>query len=108
MGMNGQSQSVQSVQPQRKGDGEKKKDGKEKESEEDATKNPWFNEEIANIVKLHRKTIRKFHRSKTKKAELKAVCKELEKKKRKLIKAAKQRHAMAMAMENSNPERKET
>jgi len=65
--------------------------GGERKEEED-NKNPWFNEEIAVIVKQHRKTIRKYHRSKTKKVELKQQCKELEKKKRKLIKAAKQRH----------------
>merc|ERR1712154_275311 len=41
------------------------------ENQQDSTKNPWFNDEIAEIVKLHRKTIRKFHRSKTKKKELK-------------------------------------
>jgi len=70
-------------------------DGDEKAEE---TKNPWFNEEIGAIVKLHRKTIRKYHRSKTKKTELKVLCKELEKKKRKLIKAAKQRHSQRMAL----------
>merc|ERR1712032_1266518 len=65
----------------------------EKKDKEEDNKNPWFNDEIAAIVKLHRKTIRKYHRSKTKKVELKQMCKELEKKKRKLIKAAKQQHA---------------
>merc|ERR1719167_135390 len=63
------------------------------EEKEEDNKNPWFNEEIAAIVKLHRKTIRKYHRSKTKKVELKQQCKELEKRKRKLIKAAKQRYS---------------
>jgi len=63
------------------------------EDKDDDNKNPWFNEEIAAIVKLHRKTIRKYHRSKTKKVELKQQCKELEKRKRKLIKAAKQRYS---------------
>ena len=75
------------------------------DEKEDDGKNPWFNEEIAAIVKLHRKTIRKYHRSKTKKVELKQMCKELEKRKRKLIKAAKQRHsqqATAMAGNGGN------
>merc|ERR1719195_1146944 len=71
-------------------DRERDQSGEEKE---DDNKNPWFNEQMAAIVKLHRKTIRKYHRSKTKKVELKQICKELEKKKRKLIKAAKQQHA---------------
>ena len=53
--------------------------------------NPWFNEDIASIVKLCRKYRRKHHKSKTKKNELKQICKELEKKKRKLIRAAKQK-----------------
>jgi len=70
----------------------------EHHDEHDVTKNPWFNDEIAAIVKLHRKTIRKFHRSKTKKTELKQLCKTLEKKKRKLIKAAKQKYGEQMAM----------
>jgi len=75
------------------GDHDEEEDEDEEDDGNDSTKNPWFNEEIAAIVKLHRKTIRKFHRSKTKKQELKKLCKELEKKKRKLIKAAKQRYA---------------
>ncbi len=54
--------------------------------------NPWFNEEIASIVKLHRKTARKYHRSKTKPKELKQLCKKLEKKKRKLIRDAKEKY----------------
>merc|ERR1712048_934747 len=53
--------------------------------------NPWFNEDIASVVKLCRKYRRKHHKSKTKKQELKKICKELEKKKRKLIRAAKQK-----------------
>merc|ERR1712013_125131 len=53
--------------------------------------NPWFNEDIASIVRLCRKYRRKHHKSKTKKTELKQICKELEKKKRKLIRAAKQK-----------------
>ena len=46
---------------------ERDEDGKEGDVL-DATKTPWFNEEIASIVKLHHKTISKYHRSKTKKA----------------------------------------
>merc|ERR1719464_2254489 len=53
--------------------------------------NPWFNEDIASVVKLCRKYRRKHHKSKTKKQELKKICKELEKKKRKLIRSAKQK-----------------
>merc|ERR1719464_1986941 len=53
--------------------------------------NPWFNEDIASIVRLCRKYRRKHHKSKTKKTGLKQICKELEKKKRKLIRAAKQK-----------------
>merc|ERR1712087_475001 len=53
--------------------------------------NPWFNEDIASIVKLCRKYRRKHHKSKTKKNELKQICKELEKRKRKLIRTAKQK-----------------
>jgi len=53
--------------------------------------NPWFNSEIASVVRLCRKYRRKHHKSKTKKTELKQICKELEKKKRKLIRAAKQK-----------------
>merc|ERR1712154_6071 len=44
--------------------------------------NPWFNEDIASIVKLCRKYRRKHHKSKTKKNELKQICKDLEKRKR--------------------------
>merc|ERR1712228_759429 len=47
---------------------EKKEQSKEEETN---NKNPWFNDEIAEIVKLHRKTIRKYHRSKTKKKRIK-------------------------------------
>jgi len=53
--------------------------------------NPWFTPEIASIVKLCRKYRRKHHKSKTKKTELKEICRELEKRKRKLIRAAKQK-----------------
>jgi len=53
--------------------------------------NPWFTPEIANIVKLCRKYRRKHHKSKTKKSELKVICRELEKRKRKLIRSAKQK-----------------
>jgi len=53
--------------------------------------NPWFTPEIASIVKLCRKYRRKHHKSKTKKSELKEICRELEKRKRKLIRSAKQK-----------------
>merc|ERR1712228_748211 len=61
-------------------------------SNKKSSKNPWFNDEIALIVKEHRKASRKYHRSKTKKEELKQIFKALDKKKRKLIKAAKQKY----------------
>merc|ERR1712048_262312 len=53
--------------------------------------NPRFTEEIASVVKLCRKYRRKHHKSKTKKSELKEICRELEKRKRKLIRSAKQK-----------------
>merc|ERR1712154_158643 len=56
------------------------------------TTNPWFNHEIASLVKEHRKAMRKYYRSKTNKKELKQICKSLDKKKRKLIKASKQKY----------------
>eukprot|EP01083_Nonionella_stella_P028504 78492_1 len=58
--------------------------GDKDEIESIKTHNPWFNEEVASIVKLHRKTARKYHRSKTNKKELKEVCKKLEKKKKEI------------------------
>merc|ERR1712228_216250 len=54
--------------------------------------NPWFNDEIAAIIKEHKKAQRKYYRTKTKKEEFKQKCKELKKKKEKLIKAAKQKY----------------
>jgi len=70
--------------------------------------NPWFNEDIASIVKLCRKYRRKHHKSKTKKNELKQICKELEKKKRKLIRAAKQKWLGRNNGNNVNMEKKVT
>merc|ERR1712154_88003 len=64
--------------------------------------NPWFNEDIASIVKLCRKYRRKHHKSKTKKQELKKICKELEKKKRKLIRAAKQKWTFGQKNQTQN------
>merc|ERR1740123_2295060 len=64
--------------------------------------NPWFNEDIASVVKLCRKYRRKHHKSKTKKQELKKICKELEKKKRKLIRSAKQKWTFGQKNESVN------
>jgi len=64
--------------------------------------NPWFTPEIASIVKLCRKYRRKHHKSKTKKSELKEICRELEKRKRKLIRSAKQKWSGSQKANGSN------
>jgi len=64
--------------------------------------NPWFTPEIASIVKLCRKYRRKHHKSKTKKSELKEICRELEKRKRKLIRSAKQKWNGSQRANDSN------
>merc|ERR1712176_270187 len=69
--------------------------------------NPWFNEDIASVVKLCRKYRRKHHKSKAKKQELKKICKELEKKKRKLIRAAKQKWTFGQKNQNQNKNEKD-